>query len=96
MVLDIPPLILNKKLGIPISISMYSFDFFILLGQMLIRKREMVFYGILLVLIYTIVLDKVLVIGKSQIQVKIYMSKFEQINNMIINKIRSWFYINSW
>lgn len=66
---------------------MYSFDFFILLGQMLIRKREMVFYGILLVLIYTIVLDKVLVIGKSQIQVKIISSKFEQINNMIINKL---------
>lgn len=54
---------------------------------MLIRKREMVFYGILLVLIYTIVLDKVLVIGKSQIQVKIISSKFEQINNMIINKL---------
>lgn len=85
--MDIPPLILNKKLGISISISMYSFDFFILLGQMLIRKREMVFYGILLVLIYTIVLDKVLVIGKSQIQVKIISSKFEQINNMIINKL---------
>ena len=85
--MDIPPLILNKKLGIPISISMYAFDFFILLGQMLIRKRKMVFYGILLVLIYTIVLDKVLVIGKSQIQVKIISSKFEQINNMIINKL---------
>ena len=84
--MDIPPLILNKKLGIPISISMYAFDFFILLGQMLIRKREMVFYGILLVLIYTIVLDKVLVIGKSQIQVKIISSKFDH-NNMIINKL---------
>lgn len=85
--MDIPPLILNKKLGIPISISMYGFDFLILLGQMLIRKREMVFYGILLVLIYTIVLDKVLVIGKSQIQVKIVSSKFNQINDMIINKL---------
>ena len=41
----------------------------------------------MLVLIYTIVLDKVLVIGKSQIQVKIISSKFEQINNMIINKL---------
>ena len=85
--MDISPLILNKKLGIPISISMYGFDFLILLGQMLIRKREIVFYGILLVLIYTIVLDKVLVIGKSQIQVKIVSSKFNQINDMIINKL---------
>ena len=47
--MDIPPLILNKKLGIPISVSMYGFDFIILLGQMVIRNREMVFYGILLV-----------------------------------------------
>ena len=78
--MDIPPLILNKKLGIPISISMYSFDFLILLSQMIIRDREMVFYGILLVLIYTIVLDKVLVIGKAQMQIKIISSKFSEIN----------------
>lgn len=85
--MDIPPLILNKKLGIPISISMYSFDFLILLSQMIICKREMVFYGILLVLIYTIILDKVLVIGKSQMQVKIISSKFNEINEMIINTL---------
>lgn len=85
--MDIPPLILNKKLAIPISISMYGFDFIILLSQMIIRKREMVFYGILLVLIYTIILDKVLVIGKSQIQVKIISSKYNQINEMIITKL---------
>lgn len=85
--MDIPPLILNKKLGIPISISMYGFDFVILLGQMIIRNREMVFYGILLVLIYTIVLDKVLVIGKSQMQVKIISSKYDEINETIINML---------
>ena len=83
--MDIPPLILNKKLVIPISVSMYGFDFIILLGQMVIRNREMVFYGILLVLIYTVVLDKVLVIGKSQMQVKIVSAKFNEINEKIIS-----------
>lgn len=85
--MDIPPLILNKKLGFPISVSMYGFDFLILLGQMIIREREMIFYGILLVLIYTIVLDKVLVIGKSQIQIKIISKNYEEINAMIINRL---------
>lgn len=85
--MDIPPLILNKKLGFPISVSMYGFDFLILLGQMIIREREMIFYGILLVLIYTIVLDKVLVIGKSQIQIKIISKNYEKINAMIINRL---------
>ena len=83
--MDIPPLIKKKKLGIPISVSMYGFDFIILLGQMVIRNREMVFYGILLVLIYTVVLDKVLVIGKSQMQVKIVSAKFNEINEKIIS-----------
>lgn len=85
--MDIPPLILNKKLGIPISATMYGFDFLILLGQMIIRDREMIFYGILLVLIYTVVLDKVLVIGKSQMQVKIISAKFNEINETVINKL---------
>ncbi|WP_294581716.1 YitT family protein [uncultured Thomasclavelia sp.] len=83
--MDIPPLVLNKKLGIPVSVSMYGFDFVILLGQMIIRDREMVFYGILLVLIYTVVLDKVLVIGKAQMQVKIVSAKYNEINDTIIN-----------
>ena len=29
--MDIPPLIINKKTGIPVSVSMYAFDFLILL-----------------------------------------------------------------
>lgn len=85
--MDIPPLILHKKLGISVSVAMYGFDFIILLGQMLIRNREMVLYGILLVLIYTVVLDKVLVIGKSQLQVKIISKHYQEINEMIIRKL---------
>ena len=68
---DIPPLVLNKKLGIPISVGLYACDFAILLGQMIFRDREKTLYGILLVVIYTFVMDKVLVSGKSQIEVKI-------------------------
>lgn len=85
--MDIPPLILNKKLALPVSVGMYLFDFFILLGQMLIRDREMILYGILLVLIYTIVLEKVLVIGKSQIQVKIVSKNYEAIRLMILEEM---------
>lgn len=85
--MDIPPLVLHKKMGISVSLSMYAFDFVILLGQMVIREREMVLYGILLVLIYTVVLDKVLVVGKSQIQVKIISKEYERINEMIIHQL---------
>ena len=54
--MDIPPLILNKKFGLPVSVMLYGFDCTILLLQMLFSNREQILYGILLVLIYTVVL----------------------------------------
>lgn len=77
---DIPPLILNKKSGFSVSVGLYICDFAILIGQMLFRDREKILYGILLVIIYTTVMGKVLVNGKSQMQVKIISEKYEEIN----------------
>lgn len=82
--MDIPPLVLQKKLGLPISVTMYGFDFTILLSQMLFASKEQVLYGILLVLIYTMVLDKVLLLGQSRTQVKIISDKYQEINEMIV------------
>lgn len=82
--MDIPPLVLNKKFGISVSVVMYGFDFTILLSQMLFANKEQVLYGILLVLTYTVVLDKVLLLGKSSTQVKIISKKSQEINQMII------------
>lgn len=84
---DIPPLVANKKLGISVSVGLYACDFLILLGQMLFRDREKILYGILLVVVYTVVMDKVLVNGKSQIQVKIISRYHEEINVAIHEKL---------
>lgn len=84
---DIPPLVLHKKFGIPVSISLYVLDFSILILQFLYADSERVLIGILLVLLYTIILDKVLLIGKSQIQVKIVSKKYEEINEKIITQL---------
>jgi uncharacterized membrane-anchored protein YitT (DUF2179 family) len=85
--MDIPPLVLNKKLGISISATMYGFDFTILLLQMFFANKEQVLYGILLVLTYTVVLDKVLLVGQSRTQVKIISEKYPEINSMIIKNL---------
>ncbi|MBR6607773.1 MAG: YitT family protein [Oscillospiraceae bacterium] len=85
--MDIPPLVLKKKLGLSVSVTMYAFDFTILILQMLFADREQVLYGILLVLIYTLVMDKVLMMGQSRTQVKIVSEKYEEINRMIIQKL---------
>lgn len=81
--MDIPPLVLNKKFRLPVSVMMYAFDCGILLLQMLFADKEQILYGLLLVLIYTVVLDKVLLIGGNQMQVKIISGKFEEISREI-------------
>ena len=81
--MDIPPLVLNKKFGLPISVMLYGFDFTILILQMLFSDREQILYGILLVLIYTIVLDKMLMFGTSKTQVKIMSKEYSRINEAI-------------
>ncbi|MBQ1235147.1 MAG: YitT family protein [Oscillospiraceae bacterium] len=85
--MDIPPLVLNKLFKIPVSVSMYCFDFVILLFQILFRPAENVLYGIILVLIYTVVLDKMLMLGKNQMEVKIVSDKHQEICDMILHDI---------
>lgn len=85
--MDIPPLVLQKKAGIPVSVSIYAFDFAILLGQMLFARREEVLYGILLVLVYSVVLDKVLLLGSSRTQVKVVSSRYEAIRQVILREL---------
>lgn len=85
--MDIPPLVLNKKIGLSVSVGLYACDFSILIVQMLFRDKEKTLYGIILVLIYTFVMEKVLVNGKSRIQVKIISDKFEEINAWILTTL---------
>lgn len=85
--MDIPPLIFNKKMGLPVSVGLYVFDFAILIGQMLFRDKEKSLYGILLVMIYTVLVDKVLLMGKTQMQVKIMSKSYREINEAIHQKL---------
>ena len=85
--MDIPPLVCNKKLGLPVGVGLYAFDFVILLGQMVFRDSEEILYGILLVIIYSVMVDKVLVSGKSKIEVQIISDHVDQINEVIHRKI---------
>ena len=82
--MDIPPLILNRKWNIDVSVSLYAFDFVILLTQMATADVMSILYGILLVMIYTMVLDKVLAMGASRMQVQIISARYEQINRALL------------
>ncbi len=93
--MDIPPIIINKKTGISIAVAMNVLDTIILIGQFPFTNMEGILYGILTVLISTIVLDKIIVLGESNLELFIISSKHEEIAEVIFNEIgRGCTYIN--
>lgn len=85
--MDIPPLALRKLVGIPVSVSMYFFDGLIILAQALFQKPENVLYGILLMIIYTFMIDKMLMLGNTRTELKIISAKYREITDAILNQM---------
>lgn len=85
--LDIPAIILNKKKGIPIAVVLYASDISILFSQMIFSNTEQILYGIIIVLITTMVINKVIVYGKNDFMVTIISEKYLEISENIHNKI---------
>lgn len=85
--MDIPPLVLHKYFKIPVSRSIYVFDMLILLLQTLHSTGEQVLYGILLVLVYSAVLDKCLMMGTAKMQIKVVSDKIEEIREAVLRDI---------
>ena len=85
--MDIPPLVLNHYFKIPVSRSIYVFDMLILLLQATRSTGEQILYGILLVIIYSTVIDKCLMMGTAKMQLKVVSDKIEEIRSAIITDI---------
>ena len=85
--MDIPPLVLNKYFRIPVSVSLNIFDMLILVLQIVYNPPERVLYGVLLVMIYTTVLDKVLMMGNTKTEVKVISSQVEEIRQAILAQV---------
>ena len=85
--MDIPPLILNRLFRAPVSVCMYYFDVCILLSQGLFQSPEKLLYGVVLVMIYTMVLDKMLLMGTSRIEIKVVSEKSEEIRQAILQDL---------
>lgn len=85
--MDIPPLVLHRFFRIPVSTSLYVFDCLILLSQALHGPVERLLYGIVLVMIYSFVLDKLLLMGSTRTEVKVVSRRYEEIREAILHGI---------
>ena len=85
--MDIPPLVLKKLFQVPVSVSLWTFDFCIMLAQMMFHKAEDLLYGILLLFVISFALNKMLLLGTSRTEVKIVSQRAEEIRDAILSRI---------
>lgn len=85
--LDIPPLALNKYFGFPVGMTMNLIDGAILIAQMTFRSREQILYGILLIFLYTTIIDKILMSGSQRIELKIVSTHQKELQEIIMKEI---------
>lgn len=85
--MDIPPLVLKKLLNIPVTVSLWTFDFCIMLSQMTFHPAEDLLYGVLLLMVISFALNKVLLMGTSRTEVKIVSSKADDMRIAILSQV---------
>ncbi len=85
--MDIPPLVLKKLFHIPVSVSLWMFDFCIMLSQMMYHNLEDLLYGIILLMVISYALNKMLLLGTSRTEVKIVSQKAEEIRDAILSRV---------
>lgn len=87
--MDVVNLVLHKWLHLPVSILVYVTDFVILGAQALSAEPEQILYGIVLLVVETIALDKVMLLGQSQIQIFAISSEYDAIRKRILKELQA-------
>lgn len=84
---DIPVLILQKWFRIPVSASTLVLDLLILMAQALYSPPQQTLYGMVLVIVYSVVLDKTLLLGTACTEVKIVSPRAAEIRDAILKEL---------
>ena len=84
---DIPPLILHKKTGISVSGILSGMDYGILLLQAFSNPPEKILYGFLVILLYSLTMDRVRRSGAQKAEVRIVSRHADEIRKEILTEV---------
>lgn len=84
---DILALVFNKWFHIPMAVLLYVIDFLVLGFQIFFSDTEQIMYGILNLVLTTLILNKVMLLGQSQIQLFIISERYEEIRQKMLKEL---------
>ena len=83
---DIPALILNKYFHLNVSVLLYVIDGLVLCSQAFFSSIEQILYGIFVLALFTMTMNRIMLMGKSQIQLFIISDESETIRQQILSE----------
>lgn len=84
---DVLALVCHKWFHAPVSVCVWVVDGLILLGQALFATSDQILYGIIFLVLESLVLDQVMLLGQSQIQIFAVSPESEQIRKAILTEL---------
>lgn len=85
--LDVISLTLHKHLGLPVSPLVFTCDAIVLICQIPFSDMTGILYGIVLVILTSLTLDKLLASGESRTEIEVISPKVEEIRQAVLNEI---------
>lgn len=86
---DVVNLVLHKWTHIPVSVAVYVTDILILGAQALYAEPEEILFGIVLLVVETLVLNRVMLLGQSQIQIFAISSRYDELRRRCLTELEA-------
>ncbi len=87
--MDIVTLILHHYFHLPVALLIYLCDFIVVGGQAISSTSEKVLLGIIVLVLESIILDKAMILGKSQIQIYVISKEYETIRKLLLTELEA-------
>lgn len=85
--MDVVNLVLHKWFHLPVAVFVSITDVIVVGGQALFSKPENLFLGIITIVCETLMIEQVMILGKSQIQVFVISDKYEELRRKILDDL---------
>lgn len=82
--IDVPAMIMNRKLGWKLATVMAGMDIAIFLIQIPVTETEGIILGILYALVYGVVMDRMIVLEQGGYQIMIWTEKIPEVNEELL------------
>ena len=87
--MDIASLVLHKWTHIPVSLCVYAMDVLVIGGQAIFSPVEPILYGLVVLVLESILLDKVMILGLAQIQLFVISGSHEAIRRALLTGLEA-------